>query len=262
MMATLLLYCYCRGRRSSREIEMATFDDVCALVTCGGLHPEHSTVAEFVRRHLEAVPALLPESVKACAREGLVSLDLVAGDGTKLKANASMASNRTAEQLDAEIAELEDLIAAEFRQWARDMLDAEDTPDGPDDPDGGGAPDDADDDGAPGALACAEAAAEPDDADGSSGTEGKKGKKKKPKRPRQALEARRAARAELDARQDDDQEKLRDRAAELATRLEKKEAAVTRWEQQAAARIAGRARKEASGQRISGTRPIRGTGQD
>src|ERR1035438_5561496 len=53
MMATLLLYCYCRGRRSSRETEMATFDDVGARIICGGLHPDHSMVAEFVRRHLD-----------------------------------------------------------------------------------------------------------------------------------------------------------------------------------------------------------------
>ncbi len=106
MMATLLLYCYCRGRKSSREIEMATFDDVGARVICGGLHPDHSTVAEFVRRNTGAVLALLPESVKACAREGLVSLELVAGDGTKLKANAAMAANLTGEQLDAQISEL------------------------------------------------------------------------------------------------------------------------------------------------------------
>src|ERR1700758_4738633 len=100
MMATLLLSCSCRGRRSSREIEMATFDDVGARVICGGLHPDHSTVAEFVRRNAGAVLALLPESVKACAAEGLVSLELVAGDGTKLKANASMAANVTAARLD------------------------------------------------------------------------------------------------------------------------------------------------------------------
>src|SRR5229473_1933268 len=103
MMATLLLYCYCRGRKSSREIEMATFDDVGARVICGGLHPDHSTVAGFVRRNAEAVLALLPESVKACAAEGLVSLEVVAGDGTKLKANASMAANLTREQLDAQV---------------------------------------------------------------------------------------------------------------------------------------------------------------
>ncbi len=68
---------------------------------CGGLHPDHSTVAEFVRRNSGAALALLPESVKACAREGLVSPEVVAGDGTMLKANAAMASNVTREQLDA-----------------------------------------------------------------------------------------------------------------------------------------------------------------
>jgi len=71
MMATLLLYCYCRGRRSSREIEMATFDDVGARVICGGLHPDHSTVAEFVRRHLEAACALLQDRDARRARQAL-----------------------------------------------------------------------------------------------------------------------------------------------------------------------------------------------
>lgn len=230
MMATLLLYCYCRGRRSSREIEMATSGDVGARVICGGLHPDHSTVAEFVRRHLEAVLALLPESVKACAREGLVSLELVAGDGTKLKANASMASNLTAAQLDAQIAELEAQIDAEFRQWAQDMLDGE----GPAAPGGGGPRSGGDDSG-----------------------------KKKPKRAEQTLERRKAARAQLAARQDEkNQQELQPRIAELAARVEKKEAGVARWEAAAAARLEARARETAAGRRIGGTRPIRDIGED
>jgi transposase len=227
MMVTLALYCYCRGRRSCREMEMATWDDVGARVICGGLHPDHSTVAEFIARHLEAVCGLLPESVKACAREGLVSLDLVAGDGTKLKANASMASNKTAGQLDAEIAELGEQIDAELRRWAQGMLD---------DPDGG-APDGPDDGG---------------------------GKKpgKKPKRPAQVLAARRAARAELAARRDGDPGGPARRAAELAARLERKEAAAAKWEEKAAARIAERAAREAAGEKVRGRRPIAGPGQD
>ena len=51
-----------------------------------------------------------------------MSLEVVAGDGTKLKANASMAANVTAEQLDAQIAELEELIDAEVRQWVAEHL--------------------------------------------------------------------------------------------------------------------------------------------
>ena len=39
MMVVLILYCYAKGIRSSRAIEMATFDDVGAPVICGGAAP-------------------------------------------------------------------------------------------------------------------------------------------------------------------------------------------------------------------------------
>jgi transposase len=235
MMATLLLYCYCRGRRSSREIEMATFDDVGARVICGGLHPDHSTVAEFVRRNLEAVLALLPESVKACAAEGLVSLELVAGDGTKLKANASMASNVTAAQLGAQIAELEAQIDAEFRGWVQDVLDGEAQPPGQAPPGG----------------------------DGPGGGQGTGGAKKKPARAEQTLARRKAARDQLAARREEkSQQELQPRIAELAGRVKRKEDGVAKWEKAAAGRLEDRARKEAAGQRVPGTRPIAGISQD
>jgi hypothetical protein len=74
------------------------------------------------------------------------------------------------------------------------------------------------------------------------------------------LERRKAARAQLAARQDpkgrQQQGRLEARIAELAARIETKEAAVRKWEQEAAARIEARARKIAAGQRISGTRPV------
>jgi hypothetical protein len=53
------------------------------------------------------------QSLVACAREGLVRVDVTAGDGTKVKVNASMAANATAEQLGLDIAGLEKLLAAE-----------------------------------------------------------------------------------------------------------------------------------------------------
>ena len=251
MMATLLLYSYCRGRRSSREIEASTFDDVGARIICGGLHPDHSTVAEFVRRNSGAVLALLPESVKACAREGLVSLDVVAGDGTMLKANAAMASNVTREQLDAQIRELEAWIDAEFRQWVLDFPGEGDTtaagPGGRDGSPGDGSPGDGSPgDGSPG--------------DGSPG-DGKRKWKKKPRRAEMMLDARLAARARLDGLQARDQEKLDDRIAELAARVAKKEAAAAKWEKAAARRAGARAAKIAAGERIAG-RPAFPVDQD
>jgi transposase len=236
MMAALLLYCYCRGRRSSREIEMATFDDVGARIICGGLHPDHSTVAEFTRRNLEAVLALLPESVKACAAEGLVDLRLVAGDGTKLKANASMASNVTAAQLDAQIAELEALVDAELRQWAQDMLDGQAPAGGPRRGDGPGG--------------------------GAGAAEGSK-PGKKPERAEQTLARRNAARAQLRARQEDKRrEELLPRIAELAARVQEKEAAVARREQKVQARLDARASRAATGEKIPGRPAITSAGQD
>jgi transposase len=215
MMATLLLYSWCRGRRSSREIEMATFDDVGARIICGGLHPDHSTVAGFVRANMGAVLGLLPESVKACAREGLVSLEVVAGDGTKLKANAAMAGNLTREQLDAQVSELEGWIDAEFARWAADFPDAE-----------------------------GDAASRPG---GGGGDGGKRKWKKKPPRAGQMLQARLEARARLDAAAGKDQGSLEARVAELAARVERKEAAARKWEEAAAARLEDRARKTAAG---------------
>ena len=116
-MVALVMYCYCKGIRSSRAVEMATFDDVGARVITGSLHPDHATIARFVTRHEQAVKGLLVASLVACAKEGLVSVEVVAGDGTKVKASAPGAANVTGEQLDLDIAELEKLIAAEVDGW-------------------------------------------------------------------------------------------------------------------------------------------------
>jgi transposase len=117
MMIALVMYCYCKGIRSSRAIELATWDDVGARVICEGLHPDHATSARFVCRHKEPLKGLLVASLVACAREGLVRVDVTAGDGTKVKANASMAANADAEQLGLGIAELEKLLEAEVEAW-------------------------------------------------------------------------------------------------------------------------------------------------
>jgi transposase len=229
MMATLLLYCYCRGRRSSREIEGATFDDVGARIICGGLHPDHSTVAEFFRRNAGAVLALLPESVKACAAEGLVDLSLVAGDGTKLKANAAMAGNLTAGQLDAEIAELEAWIEADLRAWAQDFIGP-----GDGDDDGGG----------------------PGHGGGPAGGEKKKWKKK-PDRAAEMLRKRLAARARLDALRDEARAKDPGPGlAELTAAAAEKEAAVRKWEDKARARLEARAAGIAAGRKPRGAAPF------
>jgi transposase len=238
MMCGLLLYGYCKGLRSCRDIEMATFDDVGARVICGNLHPDHSTVANFIRRHRQAVCALLPESVKACAREGLVCLEVVAGDGTKLKANAAKAANVTSGELAAQIAGLEELIAAGVTAWVAEQLAADDsdaTAAGPRAAGGGG----------PGT---GNGAGEP---------------QKAPKRAAQTLARRKAARGQLAARQaarsGKEQAKLEARAAELAQRVARKQAAADKALAAAQARLDNWQRRQAAaaaaGKKVPGCQP-------
>ena len=77
---------------------MACFDDVGCRVITGNQSVDHATVARFVRRHKDALTGLFVQVLAICAREGLVTVDLVAGDGTKVKASASKAASRTLEE--------------------------------------------------------------------------------------------------------------------------------------------------------------------
>ena len=227
LMVALVMYCYCKGIRSSRAIEMASYDDVGARVICGGLHPDHATVARFVTRHEGPVRGLLVQSLVACAAQGLVSVDVVAGDGTKVKANASMAANATAEQLDLDIAALEKLVDAEVTAWfaqAQAADAAEDALFGEGDKGGGpGAG------GGPGTLA---------------GLAGKIARRQQAKAKLDAGQRARRARAEA-ARAE--------KIARLQARVARRQATAAREEAAAAARVAGyqarAAAKAAAGRR-------------
>jgi Transposase domain (DUF772) len=51
MLVALLLYSYARGNRSSRQIERACWENVAYKVISALRTPDHSTIAEFRRRH-------------------------------------------------------------------------------------------------------------------------------------------------------------------------------------------------------------------
>ena len=103
MMVALLLYAYARGNRSSRGIERACVEDVAYRVVAGNLVPDHSTIAEFRCRHERALGEVFSGVLGLCARAGLASIGVVAIDGTKMSANASMNANRDFGQIAREI---------------------------------------------------------------------------------------------------------------------------------------------------------------
>src|ERR1700679_277783 len=67
MMVALLLYGYSRGVRSARAIERACLEDVAFKLITGLRCPDHSTVAEFRRRHQLEIEQLLDDVLGLCA---------------------------------------------------------------------------------------------------------------------------------------------------------------------------------------------------
>jgi transposase len=106
MLLAVLLYAYCTGVRSSRQIERRCHQDIAFRVLAGNRTPDHVTIARFRVRHEQALAGLLVASLKLCAAAGMVRLGLVALDGTKIEANAAAAANRTHAHLEAQVAEL------------------------------------------------------------------------------------------------------------------------------------------------------------
>ena len=103
MMVALLLYAYARGNRSSRGIERACVEDVAYRVVAGNVAPDHSTIAEFRCRHQQPLGEVFSGVLGLCARAGLASVGVVAIDGTKITANASINANRDFRQIAREI---------------------------------------------------------------------------------------------------------------------------------------------------------------
>src|SRR5690242_14325347 len=103
MLLALLLYAYARGNRSSRGIERACWEDVAYKVICAMRTPDHSTIAEFRRRHESEIAELFDDVLGLCREAGLVSVGVITIDGTKIKANASMDQNRSYRELVTQI---------------------------------------------------------------------------------------------------------------------------------------------------------------
>ena len=131
MMVRVLLYGYATGVYSSRKIRTRTFEDVAFRYLSGDQHPDHATIAEFRKRHLDALSGLFTQALLLCSEAGLVKLGHVAIDGTKIKANASKhkamsykrmneTEARLKQEIDALLATAEKTDAEEDAQHGKD----------------------------------------------------------------------------------------------------------------------------------------------
>jgi transposase len=111
MMVALLLYAYAVGERSSRAIERRCREDVAFRVICANRVPDHATIARFRVRHEQALAGTFTDVLALCARAGLVSVGVVALDGSLISGNASPGATRSYAAIRAEVEEMLDQAA-------------------------------------------------------------------------------------------------------------------------------------------------------
>ena len=95
MMVALLLYAYAVGERSSRGIERRCREDVAFRVITANQIPDHATIARFRARHEQPLAETFVQVLALCAQAGLVSVGVVALDGSLLSGNASPGATRS-----------------------------------------------------------------------------------------------------------------------------------------------------------------------
>ena len=115
LMTALLLHGYASGVYSSRRLAKACTERTDFMMIVAGDAPDFRTIADFRRRHLEALAGLFVQVLKLSQKVGLVRLGHVALDGTKMRANASKHKAMSYERMKKREAEL----AAEVERWLK-----------------------------------------------------------------------------------------------------------------------------------------------
>jgi transposase len=128
MMVTLLVYAYCVDVRSSRRVERACQSDIAFRVITANQQPDHTTIARFRRRHVEALKGLFVQTLRLCEEAGLVKVGLVALDGTKIAGSASIHSNRSRPFIEEVVEEM--FAEAEAADLADEAAGDDDDPPG------------------------------------------------------------------------------------------------------------------------------------
>lgn len=104
LLVSLWVYAYSRGLSSAREIARRCTYEPAFQWLCGVESINHHTLSDFRVAHQAALQELFVEVLGVLSAEGLMSLERVMHDGTKVKACASSDTFRREERLRAHLA--------------------------------------------------------------------------------------------------------------------------------------------------------------
>ncbi len=108
----LYLYGYLNRIRSSRRLERETHRNVEVMWLLGRLRPDHKTISDFRGTQPAALRQVFREFTLVCRRLDLFGAELVAIDGTKLRAVNAKDRSFTAEELRQALERIDAKIAA------------------------------------------------------------------------------------------------------------------------------------------------------
>ncbi len=109
-MVKALGYAYSKGIRSSRKIEQHLTYDVRFMWLAGGLKPDHNTIARFRKENWQELKDLFGQSTRVCCEAGLVFLNVVSTDGSKIRAASSKKQMYNQDRLEREMAAVEKIL--------------------------------------------------------------------------------------------------------------------------------------------------------
>ena len=116
IMAGAILYGLSHGIRSSRRLEWACSNAVDFMWLVEGRHIDHSTFCNFRTRFSGELKDLFGQIGRLAMAMGLIRLNQVALDGTRVRANSSRYATASAKTLHERIEALDAQIAALFAQ--------------------------------------------------------------------------------------------------------------------------------------------------
>jgi transposase len=89
ILLALLFYGYATGVFSSRKIEKATYENLAFRFVANNLHPDHDTISNFRKTFLVEIQNLFVEILMLAQVSGILKLENLSGDGSKIHADAS-----------------------------------------------------------------------------------------------------------------------------------------------------------------------------
>lgn len=109
-LAKLYVYGYENGIRSSRKLERETLRNIEVMWLVNELKPDYKTIAEFRKNNIRPLQKLFREFIKLCKSWELIGGEIVAIDGTKIKASNNKKTNFSRKKLEDRIARLDERI--------------------------------------------------------------------------------------------------------------------------------------------------------